>query len=133
MLLDEFEPELLGKQHEPVHRPLGLVLVLCRRLLLLGGRHGRRHDHLLRGQRPRVDHRRGRGRRQQRRVLLVKLKAPEPVAEIGGARADGLRVVGRETDVADRQVLARDAVLVDRQPGLGGAPACGRERESINC
>ena len=41
MLLDQLQPVLLGEQHEPVHRPLGLVRVLDS---LLGRGHRGRHD-----------------------------------------------------------------------------------------
>lgn len=41
VLLDQLQTILLGEQHEPVHRSLGLVRVLD---VLLGGGHGRGHD-----------------------------------------------------------------------------------------
>ena len=41
VLLDQLQTVLLGEQHEPVHRSLGLVRVLD---VLLGGGHGRGHD-----------------------------------------------------------------------------------------
>ena len=41
MLLDQLQAVLLGEQHEPVHRPLGLLRV---GRLLLGRRHGGRHE-----------------------------------------------------------------------------------------
>ena len=135
MLLDELQPVLLCEQHEPVHGPLRLVLVLAAAaaLLLLRRGHGRGHQGLRLGRlRRRGDPRRrgrGRGRRdhrrrrgcEQRRVLLIELEPPEPVAQVG--RPHGLGVVRRQADVAHVHLGAGDAVAVDGQAGVNGAPA----------
>ena len=59
----------------------------------------------------------------------LKLEASESVAEIG--RADGLWVVGREADITHRQILARDAILLNGQAGLRGTPTWARRQKAI--
>ena len=147
MLLDQLQPVLLGEQHEPVHRPLGLRLrprlLVGRRLLLLqlGRRHGRAHDQAL----PPSGSDRQRALLHRRRRLGrggcgsgcggggVELESAEAVAEVGGP--DGLGVVGREADVAHGEILAGDSILLDGQAGLGRAPTwkaeCRRKKGLI--
>ena len=137
MLLNKFKPKLFGEQHESVHRPFRLMSLIAavakilvgRRvgLLLLCGRHRRRHliglDH------PVDQGRRGDwpGQRRRARVagkVLVELEPAESVAEIRSA--DGLRVIRGQANVAQGQGLARDAVLLDGEPGMRAAPTCNK-------
>ena len=118
MLLDEFESILLGEEHEPVHRPLRLVRVVL--LLLLGRRRRRRH---LRSDRD--EPRDGSGQRRDR-IVGRELEASKPVAKI--RRSNGFRMVRGKADVSNAQLLTRDAVLLQGQPGLTGAPAWKKVR-----
>ena len=56
-------------------------------------------------------------------MLFVKLEAPESVADVSRGGADGLGMVGRQTDVADGEVDEGDCVLPHGEAGLRRAPS----------
>ncbi len=123
MLLNQLESKLFREKHESVHRTLRLIRVVL--LLLLGRRWRRRH---LAGWRNRYQS----GHRSHQRgkwIVGRELESPEPVAQIRSP--DCFRMVRRQADVTDGQVVARNSVFFDRHSRLSRTPAWKKNKKSI--
>ena len=121
VLLNQLESKLFREKHESVHRTLRLIRVVL--LLLLGRRWRRRH---LAGWRNRYQsgHR---SHQRRKRIVGRKLESPEPVAQIRSP--DCFRMVRRQADVTDGQVVARNSVFFDRHSRLSRTPAWKKNKK----
>lgn len=125
MLLNEFQSVLLCKKHEPVHGPFGLFRIF---FLLLGRWNGWWHHGFSNWGGQGCRNWRGQPLVKisgQRRLRIIEFESTQSVAQI--RCLDSFGMIGRNTHIADRDLLTRNAIFFRRHPGLDRAPTWKRQ------